>query len=234
MAAIAVVFLTGWRLRPPPGRIVRLASHSGRRRSRERSRPRVIAIVAAGSAGIAALALVWPPFALIALGAVVAAPSWRRRRDARRQRAAIARSLPDVIDLLVVAIGAGLTPALAVHELAVLAPAPFGPALAEVERRAGRGQRFADALAVLPERLGEPVRVLASTVASAERYGSPLAPALESLAHEARRERKRAADEAARTLPVKLCFPLVCCTLPAFVLLTIAPLVAGAIRTLRL
>ena len=35
-----------------------------------------------------------------------------------------------------------------------------------------------------------------------------------------------------RTLPVKLCFPLVGCILPAFVLLTIAPLIAGALRSL--
>jgi tight adherence protein C len=142
--------------------------------------------------------------------------------------------LPDAIDLLVVAVGAGLTPALAIGQLATLAPSPFDAAFAEVERRTGRGQRLADALQALPERLGESARTLAATIGSAERYGSPLGPALELLAHEARRERRRAAEEAARTLPVKLCFPLVCCTLPAFVLLTIAPLVAGAIHALRL
>ena len=48
-----------------------------------------------------------------------------------------------------------------------------------------------------------------------------------------RHERRRQAEEAARTLPIKLCFPLVCCVLPAFVLLTIAPLVAGAVRSLH-
>jgi tight adherence protein C len=176
----------------------------------------------------------WPPLALVALVAAVAIPGWRRARRRRRRREAIARALPDAIDLLVVAIGAGFTPALAVRELALLAPAPFADAFAEVERRTGRGQRLADALHALLEQLGEPARVLVATVSSAERYGNPLGPALESLAHDARRERQRAAEEAARTLPVKLCFPLVCCTLPAFVLLTIAPLVAGAIRTLRL
>ncbi len=138
------------------------------------------------------------------------------------------------MDLLVVAIGAGLTPTLAIRELASLAPAPFAAAFAEVDRRVGRGQRLADAVNALPEHLGEPARAIAATISGAERYGAPLAPALELLAHDARRERRRTAEETARTLPVKLCFPLVCCTLPAFVLLTIAPLVAGAIRSLRL
>ena len=42
------------------------------------------------------------------------------------------------------------------------------------------------------------------------------------------------AEEAVRKVPVKLLFPLVTCTLPAFALLTVAPLVAGALRQLRL
>ncbi len=69
---------------------------------------------------------------------------------------------------------------------------------------------------------------------ASERYGSPLGPALERLADEARRQRRQRAEEAARKIPVKLLFPLVSCTLPAFALLTVAPLIAGAIRSLRL
>jgi tight adherence protein C len=144
------------------------------------------------------------------------------------------RALPDVVDLLVVAIGAGLTPVLAVDQLARLSPPPFADAFATVARRVRHGQRLADALDALPERLGDPVAPMVRTIAGAERYGTPLGPTLEVLGHEARRDRRRLAEEAARTLPIKLCFPLVCCTLPAFVLLTIAPLVAGALRSLRL
>jgi tight adherence protein C len=179
-------------------------------------------------------ALVWPPLALVAVGAAVAGPRVARRSVERRRRLAVQRQLPDVVDLLVVAIAAGLTPALAFEHLAVLAPEPFSAAFAEIVRRVRRGQRFADALDALPEQLGEPVRPLAQMLASTERHGTPVGPALELLAHDARRDRRRLAEEAARTVPVKLCFPLVGCTLPAFVLLTIAPLVAGALRSLRL
>ena len=42
------------------------------------------------------------------------------------------------------------------------------------------------------------------------------------------------AEEAARRVPVRLLFPLVLCVLPAFALLTVAPLLAGALRSLRL
>ena len=43
-----------------------------------------------------------------------------------------------------------------------------------------------------------------------------------------------AAREAARRLPVSLLFPLVLTTLPAFVILTIVPLLVGSFRMLRL
>src|SRR5262249_35845754 len=101
----------------------------------------------------------------------------------------------------------------------------------EVARRVGHGQRLADALTALVDGVGEPIRPVVAAITGTERYGAPLGPMLELLAHEARHERRRRAEEAARTLPVKLCFPLVGCLLPAFVLLPIAPLIAGAIRS---
>ena len=48
-----------------------------------------------------------------------------------------------------------------------------------------------------------------------------------------RAARRRLGEAAARRLPVRLTFPLVTCTLPAFVLLAIAPAVLGALSTLR-
>jgi tight adherence protein C len=54
------------------------------------------------------------------------------------------------------------------------------------------------------------------------------------LATDVRADRRRRAEEAARRVPVKLLFPLVLCVLPAFALLTVAPLLAGALGSLRL
>jgi pilus assembly protein TadC len=237
-AWVALVLLLAWRWRPPPQRlaaIVRDASAAGAGRpvvDHRRRRWRARAGLAGLIVGSVLLGALWPPLAIVPLLGAAGRRRWASARCRRRAREAIGAALPDVIDLLVVAIGAGLTPTLAVRHLATLAPAPFAAAFAEVDRRVDRGQRVAEALAVLVERLGEPVRPLVAAVSGAERYGAPLGPTLEVLGHEARRERRRQADEGARTLPVKLCFPLVGCILPAFVLLTIAPLVAGAFRSL--
>ena len=78
------------------------------------------------------------------------------------------------------------------------------------------------------------MRPLVAALVASERYGAPLSSGLERLAVDVRRERRHRAEEAARRIPVKLLFPLVGCTLPAFALLTVAPLVAGALRSLRL
>src|SRR5262245_21341215 len=128
-AWVALVVAGAWRWRPPPSRAVVVAAAASRTRTRRPVLPALLAV-----AGFV-LALVWPPLAFVAVGSAVAAPRVARRRAERGRRLAIQRQLPDVVDLLVVAIAAGLTPALAVERLAFLAPEPFSAAFAEIERR---------------------------------------------------------------------------------------------------
>ena len=87
-----------------------------------------------------------------------------------------------------------------------------------------RGQAAVELALVLP---------LVAALLASERYGAPLLDGLARLAAELRSDRRRRAEEAARRVPVKLLFPLVFCTLPAFALLTVAPLLAGALGSLR-
>lgn len=187
-----------------------------------------------------ALALGVPALALsplLAVGVLVwwwAGPVVHRRREARRREAELRSELPEVVDLFLLAVGAGLTVALAVPAVARHHQGRLGAAFAEVARLVRLGERLADALATLPAAVGEPVRPLTTVLVGSERYGVALVPALERLAAEARLDRRRAAEAAARRVPVKLLFPLVLCTLPAFALLTVIPLLAGSLRSLRL
>jgi hypothetical protein len=189
-----------------------------------------------GWAVVAALAFlpVLPAAAVPAALLVWALPGARARRADRRRLAAIARDLPDVVDLLVLGVGAGLTPQLAVGQVAARAGGPLARELAVVVDDVALGRRFSDALEELPARAGEAVRPLVGALLASERYGAPLVAGLERLSDEVRRDRRRSAEEAARKIPVKLLFPLVTCTLPAFGLLTVAPLIASAVRSLRL
>jgi tight adherence protein C len=191
-------------------------------------------------AGVVDVALVllgaWAgPVPVLVVGGGGALRSMRaRRRTRRRAEAAVVEGLPELVDLLRVAIDAGCTVPLAVAAVAPLAPSPFDATLAEVQARTRHGARLADALDALAEAHGDAARPLAAALQGSERYGVPLGPTLERVAADVRRQRRQRAEEAARTLPVRLVFPLVLCTLPSLVLLTIVPAVAGAVRGLRL
>ena len=171
-----------------------------------------------------------PPAALVAW----MVPGLRERRAERRRLAALASELPDVVDLLVLAVGAGLNVHLALASVSRRAPGALAGELARVCREAALGRRLADALDDLPTRAGEATRPLAAALSASERYGAPLSTGLERLSDDVRRQRRRRAEEAAAKVPVKLLFPLVTCTLPAFGLLTVVPVVASALRALRL
>jgi len=109
---------------------------------------------------------------------------------------------------------------------------PVGEALALADRDAAAGQPRADAIVDALTPLGERALALAHLLADHLRYGVPLAPGLERLGLELRLERRRAAEQEARRVPVRLLGPLVTCTLPAFALLTVVPLLVASLRAL--
>ena len=64
------------------------------------------------------------------------------------------------------------------------------------------------------------------------RYGAPIGPALDLVAADLRLRARRRAEVRARRVPVRMLFPLVTCILPAFVLLSVVPMVAASLRDL--
>ena len=77
------------------------------------------------------------------------------------------------------------------------------------------------------------VEPLARALLSANQFGTSTSAALAQLAGDARTQQKRRAEEIARKVPVKMLFPLITCTLPAFGLLTIAPLLVTSLQSIR-
>jgi len=166
------------------------------------------------------------------LGAAVRG-RWRRARDGTGPDVAqVARDLPDLVDLLTLAVGAGLSVPAALPVVAPVAPDALRGDLRSVVAAIDGGRSADDAVAELADAWGSPARPLVHALADHLRYGTPVVPALERVAAEARTHRRRAAETRARRLPVLLLFPLVLCTLPAFGLLTVAPLVAGTFDSL--
>jgi tight adherence protein C len=131
-------------------------------------------------------------------------------------------------DLAAVALAAGLTPYLAVQILARSGPGPVASRLDAVLTAVRAGERLADALDAEAAR-SPALAPLLGVLAASERTGAGAGPALVRLAASSRARIRRRAMARARTVPVRLLFPLVFLVLPAFVVLTVAPVVLAAV-----
>ncbi len=191
---------------------------------------RWVAIAGAAAAGVLVLG---PMPALATLAISTLARRGRRLAAEKRCQRDRVEAMPELIESLVVLIDAGCSPAHAVGAVARRPPPALASALDQVVARLSVGVRLTDALDVLTTHIGDSARLLVDTITRAEIYGDPLGPLLVRLHDEAVRQRRQRADVAARQLPIRLCFPLVCCTLPSFAILTIVPLLAGAFSSLR-
>ena len=230
LAAGALSRMAGPRRRPATAPTARRPPSRGSRLpTRGRSARAVVAVLAATTMTVTA-----GPAAALAAAATVLL--WRRARPLiarRRAQQRVDAAIPDVIELLVLTVRAGMTVHQAVRLLAERAPVVVRPGFAAEVHLLDRGTPLADALRALPDTLGRSATAVVDTLGPADRYGLPLAPALEQLARDARQARRRLDEADARRLPVRMSFPLVTCTLPAFVLLAIAPVVLTAVASLR-
>jgi Flp pilus assembly protein TadB len=188
-----------------------------------------------GAAAVAsAVALVLLPVLAPVVGVVgAAAVPAERRRLQRRASEGWAEALPDAVDLFALALGSGLTVPHALPIVAPRAPPPLGAALAEADDRFRHGEPLERSLGRIVER-APAVRPLVGVLVAAHCDGAPVAEALTRLADEQRTARRRVAEARARQIPVRMLFPLVGCTLPAFVLVTVVPHVVAALSDLGL
>ena len=188
-----------------------------------------------GWAALASLGLlpVAPALAPVPLACALAAPMLTARSAQRRHDATLVDQLPDVVDLLSLTTAAGLPVTAALTAIADRPGGPLGAAMGRAAAHIAAGGRLTDALTHVSN-VGAQARQLVDALAHHDRYGSPLQPALERVAIEARARRRRHAEESARRLPVTLLFPLLLTTFPAFVALTVVPLLAGSLSSLSI
>lgn len=216
---------------PPRGGLARRPEMAGIAPSeleRAVGRARLLAL---GVVGLGML-LGLPPPACLLLGPAVQRTSLLSvtRREAERRRAA-ARELSVFLDLVASGVAAGLTGPLAVRHATGVAVGPLGEELAAALRRVELGGRWREEILVSADALGLPdlrravVALEASPVGAAEAIGE--------VAREVRDGQRAAAAERARTAPVKMLFPLVFLVLPAFLLLTVAPVLVATLQSIR-
>ncbi len=227
---LSAVWFRPWRVRPRP-----LVETLPERRSiatgstRGSAGQRVLLGVVVFGALIVGLT---QPVLVVPLVFIYAVVVIRGRRASTDGDATVARTLPEVVDLLLVGVGAGLTPRETLQRCQAWLPDPFATAVHKALSRASAGATFADALDRAMTPLGDRVRPLVAALNAGERDGSMLAGGLLRVSDEARRLRRVAAQERARRVPVAMLGPLLLCVLPSFALLTLVPLVLGSLSDL--
>ena len=182
-------------------------------------------------------ALVVPTLIVAAPVAAIAAfqlPEIVLARRAKARRSQMSHQVPDLADVLLVMTDAGLSPAVAFRRAAGALPEPLGPELGAVIQRLELGVPWRSAVAEVAERTGvEPLKRLLRALTRSQRLGTSLATGLRTLADDLRAERRAQAEMLARQAPVKMLFPLVFLILPAFLLLTVGPVVLSTMRSLQ-
>lgn len=154
-------------------------------------------------------------------------------RLARRTIEGADREIPVLLDLLAVATSAGLPPQLAFRLAVQGIEGPLAEALGSVINATDLGARWRDELVTVGDRLDLPdLRRLLRSLTRTEALGSSLSEEVARLASDVREVRRAAAAQRARTAPVKMLFPLVFLVLPAFLLLTVVPVLLTTVRSI--
>jgi Flp pilus assembly protein TadB len=185
------------------------------------------------TAVLSGLTIAGPVLAIPAATIAWRVPDIVLARLARRTVAAADREIPVLLDLLAVATSAGLPPQLAFRRAVDAATGPLADELRSVINASDLGGRWRDELNRVGERLDLPdLRRLLGSLARTDAVGSSLAEEVGHLASDVREVRRTAAAQRARTAPVKMLFPLVFLVLPAFLLLTVVPVLLTTVRSI--
>jgi tight adherence protein C len=151
---------------------------------------------------------------------------WLRLRTRQRQQA-VTNALPDVLDLLMVCVEAGMGFDAAVARVAEQPGSKAGPLHEELLRmhleiRAGRPRE--EALRALADRLGtEEIRSVVGSFIQTDRLGTPLGKTLRVQAEASRVQRRHRAETRAQLVPLLMLGPTILFLLPSFMLVAMAP-----------
>ena len=151
-------------------------------------------------------------------------PSSRLNGKVQARQKSISRSLPDVMDLLVISVEAGLGFEQAVDRVIQNVPGDLADEFARVLGETQAGSSRSDALRSFQERVDIPeVRSFALAMIQADTFGVSIGRVLRSQADEMRVKRRQKAQEQAQKAPVKMMIPMVLCIFPALFVVVLGP-----------
>jgi len=167
-------------------------------------------------------------FLLMLAGFGWVAPPFYLRRRARIRIEKIDYEMPELVDLLVTTVEAGVGFASALQLSARNVEGPLGEELRLMLREQSMGLTIEEALRNMLGRADSTIlRAFVQAILQGELLGVSIGKILRDLAVDMRKRRRQAAEERAQKAPTKILFPLVGLILPALFIVSLAPMVVA-------
>jgi tight adherence protein C len=172
-------------------------------------------------------------FVLLTLASMLGPDSILNRRVAERQHQ-IQVKLPDILDLLVISVEAGLGFEQALDRTITSVPGPLSDEFIRMLNEVRAGSSRADALRALDTRTDVPeVRSFVLAILQADTFGVSIGRVLRAQADEMRVRRRQMAQEKAQKAPVKMLIPMVFCIFPALFVVVIGPAIINISKNFK-
>lgn len=152
-------------------------------------------------------------------------------RKGKERQAEIRKTLPETLDLLAIAVGAGMGLEAAVELVIQRLPGALGDEFHRLLQELSLGVSRRESFGNLRERTEvDELSTFALILAQADALGTPLSVVLRSQAAEMRMLRRQRAREQGAKTPVALLFPLLLGIFPALMLVVMGPAVISVIK----
>jgi tight adherence protein C len=154
------------------------------------------------------------------------APVYYVELKRRKRMELIDKQMPDMIDLLVVTIEAGLGILASMRVASESMSDPLGQELRLTLQEQRMGLSVGQAIESLGRRANAPnMLIFVRSITQGERLGVSIGTTMRNLSVEMRKRRRAMAEERAQKMPIKMLFPLIFFIFPALFIVILTPMV---------
>ena len=154
------------------------------------------------------------------------APTYYVELKRRQRMELIDKQMPDMIDLLVVTIEAGLGILASMRVASESMSDPLGQELRLTLQEQRMGLSVGQAIESLGRRADcDNMRIFVRSITQGERLGVSIGTTMRNLSLEMRKRRRAKAEERAQKMPIKMLFPLIFFIFPALFIVILTPMV---------
>ncbi|HUG63924.1 MAG TPA: type II secretion system F family protein [Gaiellaceae bacterium] len=161
------------------------------------------------------------------------APIYYIELKRRKRMELIDKQMPDMIDLLVVTIEAGLGILASMRVASESMSDPLGQELRLTLQEQRMGLSVGQAIESLGRRADSTnVRIFVRSITQGERLGVSIGTTMRNLSVEMRKRRRAMAEERAQKMPIKMLFPLIFFIFPALFIVILTPMIISIVDAL--